>query len=89
MYQLKRVRPGFLDLSVELPTIVAFGGLSALEIDLFAYLCPPKIVDIWPPQIPEERSTFLFWKQNSRATLTSIRVQFNVFRNGIYLADGL
>ena len=60
MYELERMWACFLDLPIELPTIVAFICLFALDIDFFAYLCPPQIVDIWPPQVSEERLTLFF-----------------------------
>lgn len=41
MYELERMRARFLDLPIELPTIVTFICFFALGIDLFAYLCPP------------------------------------------------
>ena len=60
MYELERMRARLLDLPIEFPTIVTFICFFALDIDLFAYLCPSQIVDVWPPQVSEERLTLFF-----------------------------
>lgn len=60
MYELERMRARFLDLPIEFPTIVTFVCFFALEIDLFAYLCPSQIIDIGTPQVSEERLALLF-----------------------------
>ena len=72
MYELERVGASFLDLSIELPTIGTFACLFTLGIDLFAYLCPPQIINVWPPQVSEERLTLFFREQNPGAILVQL-----------------